>query len=653
MTRTMIAAALAAQTLIAAAGASAEVLKADAAYDLGPVGVFKAVRDWDVTRSDDQIRAVAPEGDLTVTLVAVGEAADAKTAAALALAKAKATERPLEAVEPRAAVDGWDEITLFEYTVPPAEHRELEVRVLRKGTAWIALVEEGSAATAEKRLAALGTMAASLRPRGFTREDFAGKPAHELTPERIEALRAFLADAARQLQIPGVGLALIQNGRIVYEGGVGVKRLGGSAPVDAHTLFMIASNTKGMSTLLLARLVDEGKVRWDQPVTEVYPTFRLGSDATTRSVVMRQLVCACTGLPRKDMELLFTGNLKTPASDTFIQLAGTEPTSKFGEVFQYNNLMASAAGYIGGHLANPTLELGAAYDKAMQSYIFDPLGMRDTTFSMSKALSGDHADPSGLGLDGKATMVAQVLNEAFYPYRPAGGAWSSPHDVARYAQLELGEGVLDGKRIVSAANLLERRRHNVPVSEDTWYGMGLEVRNRYGVDVVFHGGSLAGYKSNWFALPNAGVGAVVLTNSEEGTALLDPFLRRLIEVLWDGRPEAADRIVAAAKSSQLELAALRQKLSPGEDEIARLKLAGRYHNVTLGEIRFGKVAGVSHMYPGRYDEPFAVQHNTDGTASLVMTGPDLMGADLLVGVKDGKRTLTLRDGQHVYVFVEG
>jgi CubicO group peptidase (beta-lactamase class C family) len=652
-----MAASFAVSTALASSSTWAETAKplvADAAQELGEVAGFTAVHDWTVSAGADLIRVAAPEGDLAVTVIDLGRAADARAAAAMAIAKAGAKSRPLEVVAPRAPIDGWDERAVADYTVPPGEHAMLEVTVLRRGDHWVALVLDGSQATGEKRGAALGLMTSSLRPKGFAREDFSTATAHKLTPERIKALTDFVADALVKLQVPGAGIALIQDGKIVWEGGVGVKALGGTAPVGAHTRFMIASNTKGMSTLLLARLVDEGRLRWDQPVTQVYPGFRLGSAETTDKVVMRQLVCACTGLPRKDMEWLFATRPDTPASDTFVQLAETAPTSKFGEVFQYNNLMASAAGYVGGHIAYPALELGAAYDKAMQTRVFGPLGMADTTFDFTVALAADHADPSALALDGRPVALAQTFNRQIPPFRPAGGAWSSAHDVARYVQLELGEGQLpDGTRMVSAANLLERRRKNVPAGEDTFYGMGLEVRHRYGVDVVFHGGSLAGYKSNWFALPGARTGAVVLTNSDEGGNLLDPLLRRLIEVLYDGRPEAAARVAAAAQSTQAEMAALRAKLTLGEDAIAAQHLAASYRNASLGRLQIVRENGISTVRIGGFIEPFAIQHNPDRTDSVVVTGADLLGVDALIGTEKGKRTLTMRDGQHVYVFTEG
>src|SRR5579862_7705517 len=97
----------------------------------------------------------------------------------------------------------------------------------------------------------------------------------------------------KTLGIPGVSIALVDDGKVVFEGGFGVRELGKSTPVDANTLFMAASNTKGMTTLLLGRMADEGKLRWNQPVTELYPTFKLGDANTTKQVLVSNLVCAC------------------------------------------------------------------------------------------------------------------------------------------------------------------------------------------------------------------------------------------------------------------------------------------------------------------------------------------------------------------------
>ena len=204
----------------------------------------------------------------------------------------------------------------------------------------------------------------------------------------------------KALGIPGVAVGIVQEGKVVLAEGYGVRQLGSSEKVDAETLFMIGSNTKAMTTLLLAKLVDEKKVGWETPVTNLLPSFRLGNADTTRQVNVKHLICACTGLPRQDMEMIFEYAGQTPA-DTLDTLASMQPTSAFGEMFQYSNLLAAAAGFVGGHVAFPQLELGAAYDKAMQTRVFDPLGMNATTFDYAVVLRGNHAMPHAPGIDGE------------------------------------------------------------------------------------------------------------------------------------------------------------------------------------------------------------------------------------------------------------
>ena len=136
-----------------------------------------------------------------------------------------------------------------------------------------------------------------VRPKGYERESFAGRKAHALDAERIALMKEFVETSMKELGIPGVGMALVDGGKVVYEGGLGVKELGKPERVDENTLFMAASNTKGMTTLLLSELVDEKKLRWDEPVTEAYPSFKLGDANTTKQVLIKNLVCACTGLP--------------------------------------------------------------------------------------------------------------------------------------------------------------------------------------------------------------------------------------------------------------------------------------------------------------------------------------------------------------------
>jgi len=651
----LCAVALSVSALAADTAPPMQAVSADTPEKTPSGATFTLAKDWSLARHDHYVVASSAEGDTWFVFADIGQAKDASDAAAQAWATYRPdAHRKVKLVTARPARNGWDERQVLDYETSPNEKAEIQAIASRSGSKWTVIVLDGSQATVEKRGAALGLMLQSLRPAGYMRETFAGKIAHPFDAARIEALKSFVQTAMQQLGVPGAGVAIVDHGKVVFEGGLGVRELGKPEVVDAHTLFMIASNTKGMSTLLLARLVDEGKLAWDQRVTDVYPAFRLGSAETTSKVLMKNLVCACTGLPRKDFDWIFNTPRTTPATTTFDQLAATEPTSKFGEVFQYNNLMATAAGYIGGHIVHPDQELGAAYDSAMQSMIFDPLGMHETTFDMARALAVDHASPHADDIDGKPSVASMDLNYTIVPYRPAGGAWSSPHDLIRYVQDELALGKLPGgKRLVSEKNLMERRKTNVPVGEDAFYGMGLETDTTWGVTVVHHGGSLGGYKSDWIAIPDAGVGAVLLTNADTGQLMLRPFMRRVLEILYDGKPEAAGDVAAQAVRIKAEIAEQRTHLViPAAPDVVK-GLAAHYTNPELGFIKISHDKDGVLMDFGGWNSHAATRKNDDGTISLYTIDPSADGFEFVIGSKAGNRTLTVRDGQHEYEYVEG
>jgi CubicO group peptidase (beta-lactamase class C family) len=414
---------------------------------------------------------------------------------------------------------------------------------------------------------------------------------------------------------------------------------------------MVASNTKAMTTLLLAKLVDEHRMSWQAQVTTLLPSFRLGDTATTRSVLVKHLICACTGMPRQDLEWIFEYGNIAPSSS--LSLLGTmQPTSKFGELFQYSNLMATAAGYTGAYVLYPQMELGAAYDRAMQSYVFDPLQMNATTFDVKRALSGNHAAAHSPDVDGKPAKALTAINDAVIPLRPAGGAWSSVHDMLKYVSMELAEGKLpDGKTYISKEPLLERRAPQVYIGKDVSYGMGLMVDTTYGVPVVHHGGDLVGYHSDMMWLPQQNVGAVILTNGDPGWLLRDHIRRKLLEILFDGRDEADAQLKAGAKSFYSSLAADRKLLTIPADGNEAAKLAKHYANSSLGEIGVS-TSGSSTMFDfGEWKSEVASRKNPDSTISFVTIAPGANGFEFTVGSRS-KRTLTIRDAQHEYVFEE-
>lgn len=608
---------------------------------------------WKVTREGSIVRFDPPEANLAINLVPVADATNGAEAAAAAWKLAKpGFARPVHLSETLPARNGWDEVVAVNYDVPPAENALAQAVASRKGKAWTVVTIEGAISTHAKRGAQINASTDTLRPANFVKESFAGRKPNPLDAARVAQLESFIRNAMRELKVPGAGIALIDKGQIVYEGGIGVKDIGTGAPVDKDTLFMIASNTKGMATLLLSRLVDQGRLDWNKPVIDYLPIFRLGDEETTRKVLVKHLVCACTGLPRKDMLWLFNTRPDTGADETFIQLAATEPTSGFGEVYQYNNLMASAAGYLGAHVLFPDMELGAAFDRAIQTQIFDPLNMHGSTLSNRKAIAGNWAKPYDTDLDNRIAPVDMRFNDTVVPYRPSGGAWSSAHDMALFVLNELTEGVLpNGKRMVSAANLLARRAHNVPTGENQWYGMGLEDDASSGVSIISHGGSLFGYKSNWFALPASGIGVVVLTNSENGYTLANQVKRKLLELVFDGKPEAEENVASSAKRSADFFTKFRSEITLPFTAEAATAYVGDYSNPELGPLSVQHRAGNLMVRATSIWSDMAMRKNKDGSMSLVTISPGIAGLELLAAKRDGKRGLILNDGQHEYIFL--
>ncbi|HEY1694072.1 MAG TPA: serine hydrolase domain-containing protein [Polyangiaceae bacterium] len=613
---------------------------------------FTAPAGWWLQSETKRRILTGPEPDLRVAIVDVTtpNADDAVAAAWPALESG--FHRPLRLAQPRPARHGWDEHRDYDYETSPDEKLVVGATALRRGGDWTVLLVESSLASFDKRSATLSLVGESLRPRGYARESFAGKTPHALDADRIKRIVDVVEQGRQALGIPGVALSLVQGGKVVFEGGLGVRELGKPAKVDPDTLFLIASNTKAMSTLLLAKEVDEGKFTWETPVADVYPGFKLGDAETTRQVRMKHLICACTGLPRQDMEWLFEFKNATPA--TTMDLLGTiQPTTKFGETFQYSNLLAAAAGFVGGHLAYPKRELGAAYDEAMQTRVFGPLGMKATTFDYGRALAGDHAAPHGMDVDGKMAVASMDLNRSAIPLRPAGGAWSNVRDVTRYVQMELADGKLpDGKPFVSAKALRARRDPQVSMGESTTYGMGLMVDSRYDVPIVHHGGDLIGFHSDMFWLPDQGVGGVILTNGDGGWLLRAAFLRKVLEELYDGKPEALEDVTAAAKSEKAEIAKDRERLVMPPAPEATARLAKHYRSKALGEIVVTTKGPAVTFDFGEWKSAVASRKNDDGTTSMVTVDPGVGGDVFVVGERNGKRTLVVRDMQHEYAFEE-
>jgi CubicO group peptidase (beta-lactamase class C family) len=632
-------------------GAAAQPLAVDTPSTTRAGNRFIVPQGWTVASKGELTLVEAPEAGSRIVLMDTA-APSAEDAIAQAWAAYKPDRTwPLIGSENFADRDGWTRIRTRYYRTSPDEKRVVWANARFANGLWTVVLFDADNAVREKRAAQIVLVTGQLLPKGYERESFAGRKAHRLDARRLAELHKFVETSQKALGVPGVSVGLVQDGKVIFAGGFGVRELGKAAAVDADTRYMIASNTKAMTTLMLAKLVEEGRLAWDTPAAQALPTFRLGSADTTARVLVRHLICACTGMPRRDLEWQF--EFKGASADSVMAtLATMQPTSAFGALYQYSNPLAAAAGYVGGRVAFPKLELGSAYDEAMRTRVFAPLGMSSTTFDFARAQEGNFALPHAIDLDGRTSAALHALNHSVIPIRPAGGAWSSVRDVLKYVQMELADGRLpDGARYIDRDLLLARRSPQVNLDQDFTYGMGLVVGTRRGVTVVSHGGGIFGYYSDMMWLPDHGVGAVVLTNGSPGWLIRSIYRRKLLEVLFDGQPEADAEIAASGKRYFGWLAAQRRDLAVPANPAAARELAARYVNPALGEIAVKRADGRTVFDFGEWASEMGSHVNPDGSVSFVAITPGVIGFNFMVRGGE-RRALVLRDAQHEYVFQE-
>ena len=607
--------------------------------------------DWARTVQGNITLLTPPEADGSRIAIVESAASSPDDAVAQSWAKLGMTPKFLLSSD-AAPRDGWEQRRFYDYDVPENARRVINAAAFRSGKAWTVVLTDVDTAIAEKRSSQLGKIYQRLQPVGFVRENFAGRIVHKLDALRLQQLADFVEKMRREFDVPGVAIGIIEDGRVVMSRGFGVRELGKPEVVDGDTRFMIASNTKALTTLMLAKLVDAGKLDWNARAVEVYPAFKLGDATTTGKVRVKHLICACTGVPRQDMEWLFEGEKQTPA--TVMATLGTmQPTSGFGELFQYSNPMAAAAGYIGGQVAFPGTELGAGYDRAMQTLVFDPLDMRNTTFDYAKAQTGNYAAPHGYDIDHVVQVMGMGLNDTIRASRPAGAAWSTVNDLLKYVQMEIDRGQLpDGRRYIGETALLQRRQPQISLGADKDYAMALVVDRSEGVTVIDHGGDMDGFHSNMMWWPEQKVGAVILTNADEGVYLRGPFKRRLMEMMFDGKPQAVAEAEANAKANRAVFDAQRKLLQWPADVAALDSLAPRYRNPALGELVVSREGNKAVFDLGTFRSAVATMPQPDGSLALLTIDPVAFGFPFVRADKNGVRRLIMRDGQHEYVFEE-
>lgn len=507
---------------------------------------------------------------------------------------------------------------------------------------YLALVE-GPVKGLNKRQSELTQLMTSLEIEGAARIVLKAEDLKPFDEARRAALYAFVEKARVMAEVPGVALAVVTP-EGVFTKGFGQTAEGG-APVTAKTRMMIGSITKSFSTMLLGTLVDDGKLRWDMPVTEAKPDFAL-ADARGSKLEIKHLFCACVGAPRQDMELLFRFAERQPEM-VFDEIKALKLTTALGETFQYNNQLTAAGGYIAGQVAHPEMaDVGAAYAAALQARVLDPIGMTETTLSQEKIATLPHGAPHRQGWAGTVALDP-ALERFVEPYAPAGALWSTADDMAKYMQTQLAKGVApNGQRVISEANLSRTWTPQVPVSDKAGYGMGWITGESQGLKATGHGGATMGFNADLTFYPELGVGIFVVAN-RSAAGVLGPIRNRLFELLFDQPEKAEQNFTKRLEQIKAIHAASAEKVSKLPVPEA---LLGRYESPRLGPLTISKTPEGVQIDAGEWQGGLAVNDPEDRAETLIITSGVMQGMTMQYTLSEGAPRLILRHAQSDYVF---
>ena len=332
--------------------------------------------------------------------------------------------------------------------------------------------------------------------------------------ESLEGFDAFVEQALKDWDTPGVAIGIVVEDQLVFARGFGLRNIEENLPVTTKTLFAIGSSTKAFTAFVLGTQVDAGKLDWDQPVRELLPEFKLYDEYATNHITPRDLLTHRSGLPRHDLSWY---NSSAPREELVRRLRYLQPNEELRAKWQYNNLMFLTAGYLGGRLA------GSTWEEAVRKQIFEPLDMRYSNFSVADSQkSSDFAMP----YREKDDVIEKMAFRDISQVGPAGSINSNVEDMAKWMMVHLGSGKFAGKRIIEENTLEEMHAPQMPMGTTPEepeltppsYGMGWMVTTYRGHYRVAHGGNIDGFSADVTLYPHDRIGIVTLVN-KNGAAL--------------------------------------------------------------------------------------------------------------------------------------
>lgn len=407
----------------------------------------------------------------------------------------------------------------------------------------------------------------------------------------------YVNNSMKGWEVPGIAIAVVKDDKIVFAKGYGVKRLGESAPVDERTLFAIGSSSKAFTAAAVAMLVDEGKLKWNDPVTKYLPGFEMYDPYVTRELTVRDLLSHRSGLERGDFLWYGTENDR---DEILRRTRYIKPSWSLRSNFGYQNLMYLAAGQIVGRVN------GKTWDEIIKSRIFVPLGMNSSGTTIRDFKDGDNVAAPHAKFGDKVEPIAwrKIDNIG-----PAGSINSNVVDMAQWVRLQLGQGTYQGQRLFSSAAAKEMHNPQTiiplagsmemlyPEAHFLSYGLGWFLSDYRGKKVVEHGGAIDGMRAQVALLPEEKLGVVILTNMN-GTPLPHILMYKVFDAYLEGNRQKdwSGELLKTFKTLEEQGKAAAKKIEEARVKDTRPSLplenyAGTYKNDLYGEVKVSHDGG--------------------------------------------------------------
>ncbi len=417
-------------------------------------------------------------------------------------------------------------------------------------------------------------------------------------PSPLGGLDAYVERAMEAWEVPGFALAVVQGDSILYARGYGETRLGASEPVDEHTIFAVASTTKGFTTGALAMLVDAGRLSWDDPVSKHLPGFEVADPYVSRELTVRDLLTHRAGAARRDNLWIAS---PFDRAEILRRARHLPQVDRFRESYGYNNILYIAAGEVVGAAS------GMSWDDFLESRIFGPLGMARSTTRAAVVEARGNSAHSHTRIDGEVHAIPRRDYDAI---GGAGAAWSSVHDMAQWIRLHLRGGTTSNGRLIDEARFAELYQPETVISIDSTtarmhptnhfaaYALGWRVQDLHGRKLVHHSGSINYTRTQVTMVPAEDIGVVAMANLSSSNLqlavthwVLDALQGRVPHDWSAEYLELAERSQEASARSAAELEGSRiEGVGPS---LPLDRYTGHYDDALFGEMRITHEGGAA------------------------------------------------------------